>query len=254
MQIEQTVVLITGGGSGIGAATARYLAGRGALVALIDRNAEAVNLVAEEINGLGLVADVTDEAEVTRALATIHSQLGPLRVAINCAGIAPAKKLVGRKGVMPLADFERVIQVNLIGTFNVLRLAAAFMTTHEPMDNDGNRGVIINTASIAAYEGQIGQTAYSASKAAIVGLTLPAARDLAEWGIRVMTIAPGLMATPLMQAFPLEVQQNLAASVNFPKRLGAPDEFARLAAHIIDNDYLNGEVIRLDGALRMREK
>ncbi len=254
MNINQTVVLITGGGSGIGAATARHLAQLGARVALIDRNSEAVSTVAKEINGLGLVADVTDEAQVANAIARLQVELGPLRIAINCAGIAPAKRILGKAGVMPLSDFQHVLQVNVIGTFNVLRLAAEAMATAEPLDNDGNRGVIINTASIAAYEGQIGQTAYSASKAAIVGLTLPAARDLAAVGIRVMTIAPGLMATPLMQAFPKEVQDSLAASVNFPKRLGNPDEFALLAAHIIDNDYLNGEVIRLDGALRMREK
>ena len=254
MNIEQTVVVITGGGSGIGAATARHLASLGAIVALIDQNGEAAQAVADEIHGLAFTADVTNSDQVSEALNTIQTQLGPLRVVINCAGIAPAKKIVGKQGAMPLADFERVVQINLIGTFNVMRLAAALMTTNELLDAEGNRGVIINTASIAAYEGQMGQTAYSASKAAIVGLTLPAARDLARFGIRVMTIAPGLMETPLLQAFPLDVQASLAATVNFPKRLGRPAEFARLAAHIIDNDYLNSEVIRLDGALRMREK
>ncbi len=254
MHIKQTVVLITGGGSGIGAATARHLASLGALVALIDCNSDAVNSVANEIHGLGLVADVTDEEQVAQAIETIQSEWGGLRVLINCAGIAPAKRILGKAGVMPLSDFQHVLQVNVIGTFNVLRLAAMAIATAEPLDSDGNRGVIINTASIAAYEGQIGQAAYSASKAAIVGLTLPAARELANVGIRVMTIAPGLMKTPLLQAFPAEVQFSLAQSVNFPKRLGEPNEFARLAAHIIDNDYLNGEVIRLDGALRMREK
>lgn len=254
MEMKQTVVLITGGGSGIGAATARHLASLGAHVALIDQNEAAVMAVAEEIQGVAYVADVTNSEQVTAALSAIQSRLGPVRVVINCAGIAPAKKIVGKLGAMPLNDFTRVVQVNLIGTFNVMRLAAESMALSEPLDVEGNRGVIINTASIAAYEGQMGQTAYSASKAAIVGLTLPAARDLAQFGIRVMTVAPGLMETPLLQAFPPEVQASLAATVNFPKRLGRPLEFARLIAHIIDNDYLNGEVIRLDGGLRMREK
>lgn len=252
MQINHSVILITGAGSGIGAATARHLASLGARVALLDRNEMAVQALATEINGLALVADVTDSSQVAQALITVQDHFGPLRVAINCAGIAPAKKILGKHGVMPLEDFQHVMQVNVIGTFNVMRLAAQAIAMTELAEAETCRGVIINTASIAAYEGQVGQAAYSASKAAIVGLTLPAARELAAHAIRVMTIAPGLMATPLMQAFPIEVQSSLAAAVPFPKRLGEPVEFAVLAAHIISNDYLNGEVIRLDGALRLK--
>lgn len=254
MQIDQTVIAITGAGSGIGAATAQHLAGLGAHLALLDRNAEAVQAIAHRLGAQAWAVDVTDTEQMTQALNAIQSQLGPLRVAINCAGIAPAKKILGKHGPMPLSDFEQVMAVNVLGTFNMMRLAAAAIAEAPPLDSDGSRGVIINTASIAAFEGQIGQTAYSASKAAIVGLTLPAARDLAPHGIRVMTIAPGIMATPLLQGMPSDVQASLAATVNFPKRLGLPLEFARLAAHIIDNDYLNGEVIRLDGGLRLREK
>lgn len=254
MRIQDAVVLITGAGSGIGAATAQYLAGLGAKIVLLDHNMAAAQTIAQSIDGLAVAADVTDAEQVSAALAAIPKAWGALRVVINCAGIAPAKKVLGKQGPMPLEDFQRVMHVNVTGTFNVLRLAAEKIASSSALDALGQRGVIINTASIAAFEGQIGQSAYSASKAAIVGMTLPVARELATQGIRVMTIAPGLMATPLLQGFPQDVQDALAASVNFPKRLGQPVEFARLAAHIIDNDYLNGEVIRLDGALRMREK
>ena len=254
MHIENTAVLVTGAGSGMGAATAQYLASLGAKVILLAQHVAAAQAIADSIDGLAIAADVTDATQVSAALAGIPPKWGALRVVINCAGIAPAKKVLGKQGVMPLEDFERVMRVNVTGTFNVLRLAAEQMAQSPVVDEAGQRGVIINTASIAAFEGQIGQSAYSASKAAIVGMTLPLARELAAYGIRVMTIAPGLIQTPLMQAFSPEVQASLAASVNFPKRLGEPLEFARLVAHIIDNDYLNGEVIRLDGALRMREK
>lgn len=254
MHIDSNVILITGAGSGIGAATAQYLASLGAKIVLLDQNLEAAQAVAHSIDGLAVAADVTNAEQVSAALDAIPAAWGALRVVINCAGIAPAKRVLGKQGPMLLEDFQRVMQVNVIGTFNVLRLAADKIAHSEALDELGQRGVIINTASIAAFEGQIGQSAYSASKAAIVGMTLPVARELATQGIRVMTIAPGLMATPLLQAFPQAVQDSLAASVTFPKRLGQPLEFARLAAHIIDNDYLNGEVIRLDGALRLREK
>lgn len=254
MRIDKQGVIITGGGSGMGAATARWLAKLGARVAILDRDSSKAQSIAAEISGLALACDVTNSDEITIALKEAEEKHGIARICINCAGIAPAKRLVGKQGAMPLEEFSRVINTNLIGTFNVMRLAAEAMSAADPVDNDGQRGVIINTASIAAYEGQIGQVAYSASKAAIVGLTLPAARDLANFGIRVMTIAPGIMATPMLQGMPDEVQQSLAATVNFPKRLGSPEEFAHLVEHIILNDYLNGEVIRLDGALRLRDK
>lgn len=254
MQIEQQAVIVTGGGSGMGAATAKHLASLGAKVTILDRDLDRAQSVADEIHGLAFACDVTNSEQVQKAIEQAEQSHGIARVCVNCAGIAPAKRLVGKQGAMPLEDFAQVININLIGTFNVMRLAAAAMAKAAPLDVEGNRGVIINTASIAAFEGQIGQTAYSASKAGVVGFTLPAARDLAILGIRVMAIAPGIIATPMMLNMPEEVQQNIAATVTFPKRLGAPNEYARLVAHIIDNDYLNGEVIRLDGALRMREK
>lgn len=253
MQIKAQGVVVTGGGSGLGAATAQHLAALGAKVVVWDRHEQAAQSVARAVGGVAMTVDVTDASQVEQAFAAVEQQLSPVRAVIQCAGIAPAKKILGKQGVMPLAEFQQVLHVNTIGTFNVLRLAAQAMAKAD-LTAEGVRGVIINTASIAAFEGQMGQTAYSASKAAIVGLTLPAARDLASVAIRVMTIAPGIMATPLLQAMPPEVQASLAETVTFPKRLGEPQEFARLVAHILDNDYLNGEVIRLDGALRMREK
>ena len=251
MKIEGQAALVTGGGSGLGAATARELARRGARVALLDVNLEKAEAVAAEFGGLALQCDVSDEASVQAAIAAAAARHGPARVLMNIAGIVSAKRLVGRDGsAMPLADFRRVIEVNLIGTFNVSRLAAAEMLRLEPLD-EGERGVITCTASIAAYDGQIGQAAYAASKGGVASLTLPLARDLAQFGVRVVTVAPGLFETPLLTDLPLPAQQALAASIPYPARLGRPAEFASLMAEIVGNSYLNGEVIRLDGALRM---
>ncbi len=246
--------LVTGGASGMGAATARRLHRAGMRVAVLDRDVEAAERVAGEIDGVAFACDVADAAAAEAAVAAAAAAHGPARVLVNCAGIAPAQRIVGREGPMPLEAFARVIDVNLIGTFNLMRLAAAAMQTLDPVDAGGERGVIVNTASVAAYEGQIGQAAYSASKGGIVALTLQAARELAGAGIRVMTIAPGLIATPMLQGMPAEVRDSLAAQVPFPKRFGEPDEYARLVAHIIDNALLNGEVIRLDGAIRMQPR
>ncbi len=246
--------LVTGGASGMGAATARWLHRAGMRVAVLDRDAEAAERVAAEIDGVALACDVADAAGAEAAVAAAAAAHGPARVLVNCAGIAPAQRIVGRDGPMPLEAFARVIDVNLVGTFNLMRLAAAAMQTLDPVDAGGERGVIVNTASVAAYEGQIGQAAYSASKGGIVALTLQAARELAGAGIRVMTIAPGLIATPMLLGMPAEVRDSLAAQVPFPKRFGEADEYARLVAHIVDNALLNGEVIRLDGAIRMQPR
>lgn len=254
MDIGDKVVLVTGGGSGMGAATARYLSKKGAKVAILDVNLSDSNKLATEINALALQCDVTCENETEIAFAQLTKRLGPPRICINCAGIAPAKRIVGRDGPMPLADFEKTIKINLTGTFNTLRLAAAIMSKLEPIGDAQERGVIINTASIAAFEGQIGQCAYSASKGGIVAMTLPAARELAQFNIRVMTIAPGLVQTPMMASFSQEIQESLAANVPFPKRLASAQEYAMLVEHIIANPYLNGEVIRFDAALRMQAK
>jgi NAD(P)-dependent dehydrogenase (short-subunit alcohol dehydrogenase family) len=226
------------------------LAGAGVKVALLDLDAEKVTAAAGRVGGKGIACDVADAASAEQAVAAARDAQGPARILVNCAGIAPPARIVGRSGPMPLADFARVIQVNLIGSFNLLRLAAADMTALEP-DGDGERGVIVNTASVAAFDGQIGQAAYAASKGGIAALTLPAARELARFGIRVMTIAPGIFETPMLRGLPEPVQQALAASVPFPKRLGRPEEYAALVRHILDNRMLNGEVIRLDGAIRM---
>jgi NAD(P)-dependent dehydrogenase (short-subunit alcohol dehydrogenase family) len=242
--------VVTGGASGLGAATARLLARLGANVAVLDIDLMAAQTIADEIGGIPLGADVTDAALMDAALDQARAKHGPPRILVNCAGIGPAKRIVGRDGPMPLADFAKVININLIGTFNALRLAAASMQTLEPLE-DGERGVIIMTASVAAYEGQVGQSAYAASKGGIVGLTIPAARELSQFGIRVCSIAPGIFLTPMLQALPDEVQKSLASSVPFPKLLGKPEQYAELALHIIENRYLNGETIRLDGALRM---
>ncbi len=251
MKIQGQAALVTGGGSGLGAETARELARQGARVAVLDVNAEAAQAVAREIDGLALVCDITSTDSVQQALATAAEAHGGARILMNVAGIGGARRLVGKDGSpMPLEDFKRVIDVNLVGTFNVIRLVAAEMLRQEALD-DGERGVIVNTASVAAYDGQVGQEAYAASKGGIVSLTLPLARDLAQFGVRVCTIAPGLFLTPLLYKLPEEVQQSLAASIPFPKRLGKPEEFAQLAAHIVTNASLNGEVIRLDGALRL---
>lgn len=250
MDIKGQAAIVTGGASGLGAATARALAAAGAKVAVFDVNEKAAAEVAAEIKGIAVACDVSDSASGEAAVKKAAAAHGAARVLINCAGIGPAKRIVGREGPMPLADYERVIRVNLIGTFNMLRLAGAAMQPLEPLPG-GDRGVIISTASVAAFEGQIGQSAYSSSKGGVAALTLPAAREFAQFGIRVMAIAPGIFGTPMLKALPQEAQDSLGVSVPYPKRLGEPSEFAALAMHIIANGYLNGEVIRIDGALRM---
>jgi NAD(P)-dependent dehydrogenase (short-subunit alcohol dehydrogenase family) len=248
------VALVTGGGSGLGEATVRRLAADGIGVVIVDLPSSAGKAVADELGDRVVFApaDVTDEVAVTAALDAAAS-LGTLRVVVTCAGIATPGRVVGRKGPLPLATFRQVVEVNLIGTFNVLRLACAAMNGNKP-DEGGERGVCVNTASIAAFDGQIGQVAYSASKGGIVGLTLPAARDMSSRGIRVNTIAPGLFDTPLLAALPQEARDTLGATIPFPSRLGKPEEYALLACHIVENQMLNGETIRLDGALRMAPK
>jgi len=256
MQIQNKVFLITGGGSGLGAATAKLLVSAGAKVVLADVNAEAGAAQAAELgeaNARFIRTDVCSEADGKAAVQLALDAFGALHGLANCAGVAPAEKVIGRNGVHGLDSFTRTININLIGTFNMLRLAADAMARNEP-DAGGERGIIINTASVAAFDGQIGQAAYSASKSAVVGMTLPIARELARSGIRVMTIAPGIFETPMMAAMPQEVRDSLGASVPFPPRLGRPDEYAALARHIIENSMLNGEVIRLDGAIRMAAK
>jgi NAD(P)-dependent dehydrogenase (short-subunit alcohol dehydrogenase family) len=252
MRIDGCAAIVTGAASGLGLATARMLAVQGARVALFDIDAARVAEVAESLGAeaQGLQCDVGDAASAEHALGEAIAAHGVPRVLVSCAGIATGKRIVGRDGAMLLADFERVIRVNLIGTFNLLRLVAAEMARLEP-DAEGERGVIVNTASIAAFEGQIGQAAYAASKGGVAALTLPAARELAHHGIRVVAIAPGIFATPMLMGLPEQVQQSLAASVPFPNRLGRPAEYAALVQHILANPMLNGEVIRLDGALRM---
>jgi NAD(P)-dependent dehydrogenase (short-subunit alcohol dehydrogenase family) len=253
MQLTGISAIVTGGASGLGAATARALAAKGAKVAVCDLNTKLAESVAAEIKGTAVTCDVADSASAEAAVAAAEKAHGPARVLVNCAGIGVAKRVIGRDGPMALADFDRVIRINLIGSFNMLRLATAPMSKLEPLAN-GERGVVINTASVAAYDGQIGQAAYSASKGGIVGMTLPIARELAQFGIRVMTIAPGLFLTPLLAGLPQEAQDSLAAAIPFPHRLGQPEEFASLAMHMIDNPYLNGEVVRLDASLRMAPK
>jgi NAD(P)-dependent dehydrogenase (short-subunit alcohol dehydrogenase family) len=250
MDIAGHAAIVTGGASGLGAATARMLAEAGARVALLDVNQKAAAEVAIDINGIAIACDVTDSASTEKAFAKAAADHGVARILINCAGVGPAKRIVGRDGPMPLAEFERVIAINLIGTFNAMRLAAAAMQPLTTLQ-DGERGVIVCTASVAAYEGQIGQAAYAASKGGVVGLVLPAAREFAQFGIRVNAVAPGIFSTPMLHALPEAAQQSLAAAVPFPKLLGQPPQFAALIRHIIENRYLNGEVIRLDGALRM---
>ncbi len=251
MQLPSTAAIVTGGASGLGEATARYFAENGAQVTILDRDAERGKEVAAEIGGHFVETDVTDETSVAAAIAYATDKMGRITAAVNCAGIAVGIKTVGKDGPHPLSPFQRTIDINLVGTFNVSRLAAEQMAKNTP-ESDGARGVIINTASIAAFDGQKGQTAYAASKGGIVGMTLPMARDLASSGIRVMAIAPGIFMTPMLAGLPEEVQQQLAADVPNPARLGDPREFGRLAGFIVEMGYLNGEVIRIDGALRMR--
>ena len=249
MDLENNAAIVTGGASGLGAATARALAAGGARVAVLDRNAAGAQTIADEIGGIAAACDVTDEAAVLAALAQSRTAHGPLRIAVHCAGIGTAGRIVGRDGPMPQSAFENVIRVNLFGTFNVLRLAAHEMSLTEPAGEE--RGVFIATASIAAYEGQLGQAAYAAAKGGIVSLVLPAAREFARFGIRVMGIAPGFFETPLMTELPPDAVQTLVNQIPFPARLGKPEEFARLAVAIVENPALNGETIRLDGALRL---
>jgi NAD(P)-dependent dehydrogenase (short-subunit alcohol dehydrogenase family) len=253
MQLKDQAAIVTGGASGLGAATARRLAKEGAKVAVCDLNTKLAETVAKEIGGVAVTCDVADAASAEAAIAAAAKAHGPARVLINCAGIGVAKRVVGREGPMALPDFERVIKVNLIGSFNMLRLATAEMSKLAPLEN-GERGVVVSTASVAAYDGQIGQSAYSASKGGIVSMTLPIARELAQFGIRVLAIAPGLFLTPLLAMLPQEAQDSLAASIPFPRRLGDPSEFASLVMQMIDNPYLNGEVVRLDASLRMAPK
>ncbi len=253
VQIRGSAALVTGGASGLGAATARLLAREGARVAVLDRNATAGEVVAADIGGVFCSCDVTDPASVEAAIARAAATHEAARILINCAGIGSAARIVGRDGPMALGAFERVVRVNLIGTFNVMRLAAAAMSTLQATET-GERGVIVSAASVAAYDGQIGQAAYAASKGGIVSLTLPAAREFARFGIRVLAIAPGLFRTPLLEELPAETQAALGASIPFPARFGEPQEFAALVGAMVTNPYLNGEVVRLDGALRMAPK
>ena len=252
MQIQDRVFIVTGGASGLGEGTARMLAANGGKVVIADMNAERGEVVAREIGGVYLRCDVSSEAD-GQAVVEKATSLGKLVGLVNCAGIAPAEKTVGKNGPHNLATYTKTIMVNLVGTFNMIRLASDAMSQNEP-ETTGERGVLISTASVAAYDGQIGQAAYSASKGGVVGMTLPIARDLARSGIRNMTIAPGIFGTPMLFTMPQEVQDALAASVPFPSRLGKPEDYAKLVKSILENDMLNGEVIRLDGAIRMAPK
>jgi len=250
MQVAGQAALVTGGGSGIGADVARHLAALGAKVAVLDVNLDGAEAVAKEIGGVAIACDISKPAAAEEAIAKARAAHGPARILVNVAGILIPGRILGKDGPLALEKFSKVIEINLIGTFNMIRLAADVMSKQEP-NEEGERGVIVNTASIAAFDGQIGQAAYAASKAGVVGLTLPVARELARFGIRVVTIAPGIFATPMMTGMPQEVQDSLGKSVPFPSRLGRPEEFAALVRHVAENSMLNGEVIRLDGALRM---
>jgi len=251
MEISGAGALVVGGASGLGEATVRHLCGQGAIVTIADVNVERGQALADELDLTFAACDVREEEQVQAAVGAAHEADGGLRIAICCAGTGWAQKTASSRGPHPLEPFSMIIAINLIGTFNVLRLAATAMMANDPIGPDGERGVCVNTASIAAYDGQVGQIAYSASKGGVVGMTLPAARDLAQYAIRVVTIAPGLFDTPLLVALPQDAREALGASIPFPPRLGEPSEYARLAAHVVENAMLNGEVIRLDGALRM---
>ncbi len=255
MNIKETIAFVTGGASGLGEATVRSIAAQGGKAAIIDLDADRGQKLAAELQGQAIFVktDITDEASVSEALSQTIKAFGKVNAVVNCAGIAPPGKVLGKNGVLPLAAFETVVKVNLIGTFNVVRLAAEKMAGNTPNDL-GERGVIINTASVAAYEGQIGQAAYGSSKGGVLGLTLPLAREMAVHGIRVMTIAPGLFETPMFDSLPEKAKETLGALVPFPSRLGRPSEFAQLAQQIIENPMLNGSTIRLDGAIRMQPK
>ena len=253
MKVDGVSAVVTGGASGLGAATARALAAAGARVALLDLDEERARAVAGEIGGLGLFCDVASAESAEAAVTAAAEAHGPARILVNCAGVATPGRIVGRNGPLDLATYAKVVGINLIGTFNLMRLVAAGAQTLEPLD-DGERGVIVSTASVAAYEGQVGQAAYASSKAGVVGLTLPAARELAASGIRVCAIAPGIFETPMLRGLPQETQDALGASIPFPSRLGRPSEFADLVLAIIGNPMLNGETIRLDGAIRMQPR
>jgi len=250
MKLAGVSAIVTGGGSGLGRATAEAFAAEGARVAVFDRNAAAAEAVAATVGGVAIAGDVADSAAAEAALAQATAAHGVPRVLVNCAGVGTAKRVVGRDGPQPLAEFEAVIRVNLIGSFNMIRLFAAAASKLAPLDG-GERGVIVSTASVAAYEGQIGQAAYSASKGGVAAMTLPIARELAQFGVRVNAIAPGLFLTPMLLDLPPAAQDSLGRAVPFPARLGDPGEYAALAVHIVENAYLNGETIRLDGALRL---
>ncbi len=251
MKLQGQSALVTGGASGLGGETARQLAGAGVKVAILDRNLQLGETLAKEIGGIALACDITDTNSLQTAIDDATTAHGPARILVNAAGIGGAKRLVAKDGTpMPLEDFSHIIHVNLIGTFNAIRLATAPMLQLPELE-DGERGVVISTASVAAYDGQIGQAAYAASKGGLASMTLPLARDLAQFGVRFMTIAPGLFLTPLLHQLPEEIQQSLGASIPFPKRLGKASEYAELVLHIVNNLSLNGEVIRLDGALRL---
>ncbi len=250
MRLEGISAWITGAASGLGAATARMLRDAGARTVLFDRDRERLEALAETLGGYAAACDVASAEEAEHCTARVLEEVGRPRLLVNCAGIAPAGRIVGRQGPMRLTDFETVVRVNLVGSFNMMRLAAAAMTGLEPLE-DGERGVIVHTASVAAFEGQIGQAAYAASKGGVASLVLPAARELAEHGIRVVAIAPGLFATPMLLGMPAKVQESLAATVPFPRRFGRPEEYARAVREICENPMFNGCVLRLDGALRM---
>jgi NAD(P)-dependent dehydrogenase (short-subunit alcohol dehydrogenase family) len=254
MKIRDNVFLVAGGGSGLGAATAAMLCAEGGRVVIADVNAAGEAVARQFGDGARFIStDVTDEAQTLAAVDLCASHFGAIHGVVNCAGVAPGERVVGRNGPHALASFERAIRINLVGSFNVIRLAAARMSQQQPFAN-GERGVIVNTSSVASMDGQIGQAAYAASKAGVKGMTLPIARELAKFGIRVMTIAPGIFDTPMLQGMSEEVRASLGAQIPFPSRLGRPDEYAALVKHIVENEVLNGEVIRLDGAIRMTAK
>lgn len=251
MELKDTIVLITGGGSGLGAAAAYYLAKKGARIAILDTSKEAIDRVVSDLKCIGILCDISNEEDIKKALDQVNQTLGIPRVCINCAGILDGGRIVGREGPMKADLFRKVIGINLIGTFMVMELALANMMKLQPVPETEERGVVINVASVAAYEGQLGQVAYSASKGGIMGMTLPAAREMGEYGIRVVSIAPGVFETPMMQKASDKVRSGLLESAIFPKRFGLPEEFAKLIAHIIDNPMMNGDTIPLDGAMRM---
>jgi NAD(P)-dependent dehydrogenase (short-subunit alcohol dehydrogenase family) len=255
MKIDGRIAVVSGGGSGLGEATALALAGQGAKVIILDINEAAAQGVAARVGGSAFILDIADSVAAETVFAAIQERLGTPRILINCAGVGTPAKIVGKEGALPLAAFERVIRINLLGSFNLMRLlAAAVARDQEPGGDKQTQGVIINTASVAAFDGQIGQAAYAASKGGLVSLALPAARELARYGVRVLTIAPGIFLTPMLGTLPQDIQDSLGRSVPFPPRLGDPNEFAALALHMVENDMLNGEVVRLDGAIRMQPK